>query len=404
MEEGQARKRKADAITRRGASAIEIAKKRSKSENHDKILANSQVSCPLCGGFSKKRFALGRGIAAHLEAVHTPWKPSKIAQKIHKRQYERRARDIDRNMVKSSPEPAAFEPLKAYTPTEEQVDDWERKLLSICLGLEQGLYQSNTSSQPSVAYASSLVPFLAAARDGDLAGLRRLYEEDPSLLSSVDRHGSSAEHWAAGQGHLECLQYLLNLRINQQQSSSDKIKTLSKRIRRRDGKTCLHYAARNGQLHIAKYLIEVMEYKVDERSGEGSTPLHLACYGGHPEMIEYLHGTAGADIHAVNDWKCSAAHWIGMTIQTYRDKVWGCCEYLLHHGVSFTMVQSQGHTAAHKAAQKKNQLVLEWMMKSIPKDRLKRIGGDKGGHRPRDIWIAVGGDEDFAQVLLEYQL
>ena len=68
------------------------------------------------------------------------------------------------------------------------------------------------------------------------------------------------------------------------------------------------------------------------------------------------------------------------------------------------MVQSQGHTAAHKAAQKKNQLVLEWMMKSIPKDRLKRIEGDKGGHRPRDIWIAVGGDEDFAQVLLEYQL
>ena len=33
--------------------------------------------CPLCGIYSKKKHALGRGIANHLKDIHTPWNPGK---------------------------------------------------------------------------------------------------------------------------------------------------------------------------------------------------------------------------------------------------------------------------------------------------------------------------------------
>ena len=41
--------------------------------------------CPLCGRHSQKRFALGRGIATHLHAVHTPWKPGKVERNVRRR-------------------------------------------------------------------------------------------------------------------------------------------------------------------------------------------------------------------------------------------------------------------------------------------------------------------------------
>jgi hypothetical protein len=47
-------------------------------------------------------------------------------------------------------------------------------------------------------------------------------------------------------------------------------------IRRRDGKTCLHYAARNGKIDCIQFLLEKKQYKhlcheVDEKSGDGTT-------------------------------------------------------------------------------------------------------------------------------------
>lgn len=37
--------------------------------------------CPLCEKYSNKKYALGRGIANHLQDIHTPWNPGKLVQK-----------------------------------------------------------------------------------------------------------------------------------------------------------------------------------------------------------------------------------------------------------------------------------------------------------------------------------
>ena len=53
-------------------------------------------------------------------------------------------------------------------------------------------------------------PGLVAARDGDAEALQALLQEgwDPLGADSLDCHGASALDWAAGGGHLRCLQLL----------------------------------------------------------------------------------------------------------------------------------------------------------------------------------------------------
>jgi len=255
------------------------------------------------------------------------------------------------------------------------------------------------------------------------------------VLNTKDRHKSTADHWAAGGGHLDCLRYLYNLRATlegvsvsenhhttggkPQQTRQDLESNNSKRnnhkARRRDGKTCLHYAARNGHVHCIRYLLDAQlaahthenahknlhtaRHTVDERSGEGSTPLHLACYGGHPAAVKILVEDYGADPKATNDWGCTCAHWAVMTFSNSESSVRDLCGYLSKTcGISFTAVQGQGHTALHKAAHKRNEHVIRWMAEYVVGSNSNEKAGapDLGGHKPSDIWRNMGGDATFA--------
>ena len=312
------------------------------------------------------------------------------------------------------------------------------------------------NGKPVEPYGKSLPPFLRAAADGDLDSLREMVSDAKSndacgsrnnnkkhgvtaeageggngalceLLNARDRHGSTAEHWAAGGGHLECLKYLVEVAAAAKKgcasSSSIPSGEAETKVRRRDGKTSLHYAARNGRVECLRYLLEEIgdgnavegssRFGVDERSGDGTTPLHLACFGGHADAVKYLLDR-GANPKVANDWGCTAAHWTGLTrrFEVANDdgrEIYRLCNLLRDHGVSFAETQRHGHSVLHKAAQRKNRFVIEWMA------RTKQEGGpglsksecfqvskpDDGGHRPSDIWLAAGGIEEFARWMRE---
>ena len=343
------------------------------------------------------------------------------------------------------------------------------------------------------SYRESLPPFLAAAADGDLMALKQcvdggcgdnhddesggsttkhtefqshhtetsldnnsnnkqsspppLHIIDPDkqerikmLLSIRDRNGSTAEHWAAGGGHWDCVSYLLDLRDAVSGSSAadptdidisasgggaviltKNIKTYStknnntttsKKIRRRrDGKTSLHYAARNGHISIIDLLlsrrrrqhhhddIDDAPYDVDVSSGDGTTPLHMACYGGHPDAVTHLIEKHSANVHALNEWECGTAHWAAMSLGNEgTDKVIELCNYLKVRGVNWVQRQKQGHTPLHKAASRNNRHVIEWLATStlFSEEERKVMGAqDVGGNSPSDIWLSVGGEEEF---------
>jgi hypothetical protein len=250
------------------------------------------TSCPLCGKYSKKKYALGRGIAAHLHAVHSPWKPTKLSRKIARRQREEQERH-NRNQGNlkakrqklSGTNKSNNTNSSSWTPTQAEIEAWDSEVLQILSQVEPQARDSNIFEEDSTSidvkrstlqtldrtgkqtssYRDSLPAFLKAAAEGDLNRLKDMVSNSENktsvqrLLDTNDRHLSIAEHWAAGGGHLECLMFLFDMRrIHWDASEVNSVLIEAKTVRRRDGKTCLHYAARNG--HLVRYVMHQYWY------------------------------------------------------------------------------------------------------------------------------------------------
>jgi Ankyrin repeats (3 copies) len=438
------RKRKADAIGRTLAALPENGNEDCGVDPDTKAVRTGRGSltgwttCPLCGDHSRKRYAMGRGIASHLHARHTPWNPN--PRKTKKRRKIMGPSDTAAGAIPESP-------LVGWVPSLEEIKEWEEKILQILAKLEsesvalpqdqetasfrvaaeQRLSTRGTdrNGKPALSYRNSLPEFIQAAADGRLDRLRDFVgsvspsgesattsmQDMLALLNTRDRHNSIAEHWAAGGGHLECLRYLVGLRQQCETAAIDVEPAQDDRkLRRRDGKTTLHYAARYGQVECIRFLLANSNCTtVDTRSGDGTTPLHLACFGAHLQAVRYL-VEQGADVHATNDWGCGAAHWVAMTTRAngneeelsssqVTDEVVLVCQLLRNAGVSFATKQKQGHSPLHKACQKLNRRVVEWISKSADLTLEERVHvglPDDGGHKPSEIWRSMGGDKTVA--------
>jgi hypothetical protein len=81
--------------------------------------------------------------------------------------------------------------------------------------------------------------------------------------------------------------------------------------------------------------------------------------------------------------------------------VWECCQHLQQQlGVSFLTPQRQGHSPLHKAAQRQNRHVIEWMAgeAGLSYSEKQRVAEpDQGQYTPSDIWKSVGGDRLFGE-------
>jgi Ankyrin repeats (3 copies) len=360
------KKRKGDSLSRIG----------SESNSSGRGRTAGWTQCPLCQTThgSTKQFALGRGIAEHLHAVHTPWNGRR-------------------------------------SPTDTERDLWDTQVVELVQSLErQAVGQTrglDRSGNIAKGYRENLPEFLKAAADGNMELLKvhvAKYKSSNTsvreLLQTRDRHDSEAEHWAAGGGHLACLKYLLELRDENPDNESANTHKKQK-IRRREGKNSLHYACRNGRLECVQYLVEERKVDLNQASGDGTTPLHMACFGCHVNVVEYLI-EKGADVHKTNDWKCSAAHWVAMSKCDDKSAIWSVCNSLMQHQVSFTNRQSQGHTPLHKAAQKKNQHAIDWFLTEaadggagLSDGQWKELAqADNGGHLPSDLWRNAKGDTE----------
>ena len=386
---------------------------------------------------------------AHLNAVHTPWNPSKYELKNRERM-RKKLEWMKRQCVNEyekliSSEGGQIEERTFWNPTPDEVEKWGKRVLELTalaeaqalkeaketkLSLERSDEESGPASKKrrklsnlpesiqsghdrtgkiALSYRESLPPFLQAASTGKLEDLKNLVTSSSSnneksdiinsLIYMQDRNGSTAEHWAAGGGHINCLEYLLRLKKENQRnenlnSQNGENKT-KKKMRRRDGKTSLHYASRNGHVDCIKLILEDSSVNVDEKSGDGTTPLHMACYGGKLEAIKFL-VQKGANVNLANSWGCNASHWIAMNINDNHSEVIDACNFLYHNcQLPFHTIQNQGHSAVHKAAQRKNLHIIKWMADSLKEEEKLAVGQqDDGGNCPSDILESFGGDKE----------
>ena len=106
-------------------------------------------------------------------------------------------------------------------------------------------------------------------------------------MSKRDGDGRTLLHYAAREGHLEVVKYLINKGSN---------------INEKDnygGRIPLHYAAMNEHLEVVKYLIN-KGANIDEKDNRGVTALHQAIYWGRLNVVKFLVRN-GANIHERNN-------------------------------------------------------------------------------------------------------
>ena len=99
--------------------------------------------------------------------------------------------------------------------------------------------------------------------------------EDENAVNTKDSIQRNGCHYAAMNGHFECLRYLVEKGTNINQKAAD-------------GTTPLHYACENGNIEVVRYILGCEGVNINERTMNGWRPIHYAAKTGHIEVLKLL--------------------------------------------------------------------------------------------------------------------
>ena len=217
-------------------------------------------------------------------------------------------------------------------------------------------------------------PGLLACARGDLREVARLVNEDGWDPKSdvegvgVDARGSCALHWAAGEGHVDIVRYLVDV------VGEDPRRAQTKRDRR----GAMHWAARNGRVDVMRWLTNAARVDADAPTTDGTTPFMLATWKGGSIAMRWLVDDAGVDPTALNVFGCNAAQWAAMNGDVE------ALELLAELGVDVGVLNRNGHSALHKAATKGRRGACEWLI-DVAGLGLKHMRADADGNTPAEM-------------------
>ena len=211
--------------------------------------------------------------------------------------------------------------------------------------------------------------------------------------SDLDSNGSSVLHWAAGSGRLNFVIYLI-----EECKCSPNFGQQGKRSFL--GRTPLHWAARNGRLNIVQYLVTICNVDIDATTSDGTTAFCWASWQGHLDIMKFLHDN-GCNIHSTNNFGCNSVLWSAQGA--------GSCEimsWLFDIGLDFTLINSNGHSALHKAAQRGSNEVVYWLVNTVLDNKSSvawdMIKPDTEGHCPSDL-AQMEQHEQLAQEISKFE-
>jgi len=229
---------------------------------------------------------------------------------------------------------------------------------------------------------------------GKYEEFKRLVEEGHFCpKSNLDSNGSSVLHWAAGFGRLNFVSYLIEeCKCSANTGQQGKRSFL--------GRTPLHWAARNGHLNVVHYLVTTCNVNINATTSEGTTAFCWASWQGHLDIMKFLHDN-GCNIHSTNSFGCNAVLWSSQGAGSREIMSW-----LFEVGLDFTLINSNGHSALHKAAQRGSKDIVHWLANailfnesSVAWDMLKP---DEEGHCPSDL-AQMEQHEQLAQEMSKYE-
>ena len=218
-------------------------------------------------------------------------------------------------------------------------------------GANAGRNKRRRERQAAEELGPAAADALVHARAGDLAALRAVWSADITSTAAT-----VCLCWAAGGGHLGCVRYLAEER------GADAAAHEPRRQR-----TALHFAARDGRVEVARYLLERCAVPVDAPSVHEITALQLAAWRSQLGTAQLL-SAAGARVDCVNSFGCGAGHWAALcepSLQPAAEEHEALLLLLQEGGADLRAPNSQGHTPLHKAAFAGNLVCCRWLARTL---------------------------------------
>jgi ankyrin repeat protein len=307
------------------------------------LSATGRLHCPRCGCF----FSGQRGLRDHVQVAH-------------RSAYEESRSTVD----------AARSALVAYSGCADGLDAGLRAL---------SLHAARAASAAAAA-RDALPAGLAAARGGDLPALCALLHAGTfQPASSCDRHGSSALMFAAGQGHLHVCRYLVDqCRVDPSAGQPD-------------GRTALLWACRNGQLDVCRYLVDTCGVDAAQTTKDGTSGFHWAVWKSHRHVCAWLISLGRVDWKALNAYGCNAGQWAAQSGDV------DSLAWLHAQGLDLGVLNHNGHSVLHKAAQKGRAEACDWLLRHAGLGK-RHMRADSDGNTPARM-AAAEGHAELAQWL-----
>ena len=237
------------------------------------------------------------------------------------------------------------------------------------------------------------------ATQGHLPNLQRAIQAewvDP--VHDVDIRGASLLLWAAGAGHVDMVQYLV------EKCGCDARKPQQQYRRGFAGRTALHWACRKGHLPVVKYLVQQCgTAALEDRTADGTTAIGWAAWQGQQAILEYLYHEHKADMLAVNKFGCNALLWAAQGTATPVTMEW----LVQVAKCSVTHTNGNGHGILHKAAQRNRPEIAAWFQDFLinllaesrtpcPSPLFLLWGPDREGCTPSDL-AGIEGHQELAR-------
>ncbi|EAA14821.2 AGAP008928-PA, partial [Anopheles gambiae str. PEST] len=235
-------------------------------------------------------------------------------------------------------------PEEAKTPTQEK---------------DSNLLARTDSSE--VLIQSSMDDIFDVIKSGELSEVENLVEKvGQEALSARDKHGYTPAHWAALDGNVEMMRYLV------ERNAPVDLPCLGTQ-----GPRPIHWACRKGHAAVVQVLLQA-GVAVNAADFKGLTPLMTACMYGRTATAAYLLGM-GAQNHLTDINGDTALHWAAY--KGHADLI----RLLMYSGVDLQKTDNFGSTPLHLACLSGN---LQCVKILCEKRNLELEPRDKNGKTP----------------------
>ena len=151
-------------------------------------------------------------------------------------------------------------------------------------------------ASPNVSLSMGETPLMAAARSGNAITVKLLLESGADVTTTEGEKGQDALMWAVAQQHAEVARELIDYGANlnarskvwyQLENTAGNTNPIGNFRMAHGGSTPLMFAARSGNVDVARVLIEAGA-DVNDTEASGASALVIATHSGHGSLAQFL--------------------------------------------------------------------------------------------------------------------